>query len=301
MGGMDGGTEPLAKRTRRLLAELGRKPRRSRGQNFLIDPTVAARIVSFVTDGDCPRVLEIGAGLGALTDPLSLRAREVVAVELDERLASALESVTGDRSNVRVVCADALEADLAGLLEDDPAQWRAVGNLPYYAATAIVLRLLAVWPPFDRIVATVQREVGERFLAAPGDTDYGSLTVVTAYYADSARVVSRVSRGAFYPQPKVDSVVVLLTPRRERPAGIRSEALLFAVIRAGFAHRRKQLANSLGTAERITGIDREAAREALAEAAVGEKARAQELSLDDFIRVSNALWESGVRPIASGP
>lgn len=298
---MAGGSEPLAKRTRRLLAELDRKPRRSRGQNFLVDPTLAARIVGFVTDEDRPRVLEIGAGLGALTDPLSLRATEVVALELDETLAAGLGKLTEDRANVHVVCADALRVDFARLLGDDFPRWRVVGNLPYYAATAIVLRLLGLWPPFDRIVTTVQREVGERLLARPGDSNYGSLTVLTAYYVDDARIVSRVPRGAFYPQPKVDSAVVLLTPRRRRPADILSEELLFAAIRAGFAHRRKQLVNSLSTAAQITGIDRDAARGALARAGVGERARAQELGLDEFVRVSNALWESGVRPVASGP
>ncbi len=291
--------EPLARRTRRILAELGHRPRRSRGQSFLIDPSVAERIVALVAGSERPHVVEVGAGLGALTDPLSARAARVVAVELDQALASALEGILDDRTNVWVICADALEADLAALCEGQPDRWRVVGNLPYYAATAILLRLLSVRPPFERIVATVQREVGERLLASPGDSDYGSLTVVTAYHAEHVRAAARVPRGAFYPQPKVDSSVLVLEPRRAPMAGIASEELLLRVIRAGFAHRRKQLATSLDAAASISHIDREIAREALTRAGVGEKCRAQELSLGEFIRVANALWEAGVRPVGA--
>jgi 16S rRNA (adenine1518-N6/adenine1519-N6)-dimethyltransferase len=291
--------EPLARRTRRILAQLGHRPRRSRGQSFLIDPSVAERIVSLVADSEPPQVLEVGAGLAALTDLLSARATRVVAVELDQALASALEGILEHRANVRVVCTDALEADLAALCDGQPDRWRVVGNLPYYAATAILLRLLSARPPFERIVATVQREVGERLLASPGDADYGSLTVVTAYHAEHVRAAARVPRGAFYPQPKVDSTVLVLQPRRVPLAGIASEDLLLRVVRAGFAHRRKQLANSLGSAPSMSHIDRETAREALTRAGVGEKCRAQELSLGDFVRVANALWETGVRPVGA--
>jgi 16S rRNA (adenine1518-N6/adenine1519-N6)-dimethyltransferase len=256
--------------------------------------------VDLVTDGERPQVLEVGAGLGALTDPLSAQAARVVAVELDQALASALGGILTDRANVRVACADALGADLSALCEGQPDRWRVVGNLPYYAATAILLRLLSTRPPFERIVATVQREVGERLLASVGHRDYGSLTVVTAYHAEQVRPAGRVPRGAFFPQPKVDSTVLVLEPRRQALQGVASEELLLSAIRAGFAHRRKQLANSLGTAGNMSPIDRETALGGLTRAGVDGKCRAQELSLDDFVRVANALWEAGVRPIGAG-
>jgi len=297
---MDDTGETLASRTHRLLAESGRRPRRSRGQSFLVDPKVADRIVEIVVGHDRPKVLEIGAGLGALTDGLARRSSQVVALELEEAFASALERLYAGQSTVSVVCGDALGTDMAWLCGGDAATWRVAGNLPYYAASAILLRVLAVWPPFERVVLTVQREVGERLIATPGTHDYGSLSVLVAYYCERVRAVARVPRGAFYPQPKVDSTVLLLQPRRERPQGVKCEALLFAAIRAGFGHRRKQIANALVGASTLGPVDREAVREALAVMEVGEKARAQELALGDFIGLSNALWEGGVRPVGCG-
>ncbi len=296
---MDDTGETLAGRTHRLLVESGRRPRRSRGQSFLVDPKVADRIVGIVSGHDRPKVLEIGAGLGALTDGLVRCSSQVVALELEEAFASALERLYAGHSTVSVVCGDALQADMARLCGSDTATWRVAGNLPYYAASAILLRVLAVSPPFDRAVLTVQREVGERLIAVPGKRDYGSLTVLVSYYCERVKAVARVSRGAFYPQPKVDSTVLLLQPRRERPKGVKCEALLFAAIRAGFGHRRKQIANALVGAGTLGPVDCEAVREALVATGVGEKARAQELALDDFIGLSNALWEDGVRPVAS--
>lgn len=299
MARTDDAGEGLARRTRRLLAECGRRPRRSRGQNFLIDPKVADRVAGIVAGDEAPRVIEIGAGLGALTEPLARRCSRVVAIELEEAFARALDGLVGEEPHVRVVQADALKADFAQLCGGDPARWRVVGNLPYHAATAIVLRLFAVWPAFERIAVTVQREVGERLLASPDRSDYGSLSVVASYYLGRAKAVVRIPRGAFYPQPKVDSTMLVLEPRGARPEGVKSEALLFAVIRAGFGQRRKQLMNALVGSPHMPHIDRESARQALLAAGAPEKARAQELSLEAFIRVANALWESGVRPLGS--
>jgi 16S rRNA (adenine1518-N6/adenine1519-N6)-dimethyltransferase len=296
MAGVD---ENLARRTRRLLAELGRHPKRSRGQSFLIDPSIAERIAALVCGGDRPRVLEIGAGLGGLTEALARRCDRLAAVEIDEAFAPALRSLFADQRQVRVIVADALTADLSALCDGEVSTWRLAGNLPYNAATAILLHALDRWPGFERIVITVQREVGDRLLASPGHGAYGSLSVLARYHVEEARVIARVPRGVFYPQPKVDSVVLLLQPRRVRPAEESLEPLLFALIRAGFGQRRKKLSNALA-AGGLSGLRRGAMTGLLGRAGLAERVRAEELALDDFIRLARVLAESGVTGRAPG-
>ncbi len=295
--GTDG--ESPAVRTRRLLAELGLKPRRERGQNFLIDPTVAERVAELACEPEGTRVLEIGAGLGSLTEALAARAAAVLAVELQPEFAQALGELFAATPSVAIVQGDALKVDLVGLLPGPPDAWRVAANLPYYAASAIVLRLLEARPGFERLVVMVQKEVGERLTARPGDEQYGSLSVLTAYHVGQAQVVLRVPRGAFYPQPKVDSVVLSLTPRRNPREDVRDEALLLGAIRAGFGQRRKQLANALVGAGSLRPLDRAGADAALAAAGIAPKARAEELSLEAFVALSNALSRSGVKAVAA--
>jgi 16S rRNA (adenine1518-N6/adenine1519-N6)-dimethyltransferase len=297
---MGGEGESLAGRTRRLLAELGLRPRKERGQSFLIDPSIAERTTDAICEGGTPKVLEIGAGLAALTERLADRAQAVVAVELQPEFVQALAAMFADRPQVCVVEADALRTDLADLVGGSPSEWRVGANLPYYAASAILLRLFEVKPPFQRVVVMVQREVGERLTARPGHKQYGSLSVVAAYHTSAAKVVLRVPRGAFYPQPKVDSVVLALEPRRGAWSGLTDEALLFEVIRAGFGQRRKQLVNTIARAACFGPVDRGTADAALAAAGIPPRARAEELDLETFIALTNALAESGVRALASG-
>jgi 16S rRNA (adenine1518-N6/adenine1519-N6)-dimethyltransferase len=287
--------ENLATRTRRLLAELDLKPRRERGQNFLIDPTIAEAVAELACGDDAPQVLEIGAGLGALTERLAERAARVVALELQPEFVEALEGLFTGRPNVRVVAGNALKADLVGLIGGAPNTWRVAANLPYYAASAIIVQLLEARPAFERLVVMVQKEVGDRLTARPGGEQYGSLSVFTAYHTNCATVALRVPRGAFYPQPKVDSVVLTLEPRRTARPEVLDEALLLAVIRGGFGQRRKQLVNALLGAPELQQRDRDTTEAALAEAGIAPKARAEELGLESFIALSNALSRSGVR------
>jgi 16S rRNA (adenine1518-N6/adenine1519-N6)-dimethyltransferase len=287
--------ENLATRTRRLLAELDLKPRRERGQNFLIDPTIAEAVAELACGDDAPQVLEIGAGLGALTERLAERAARVVALELQPEFVEALEGLFTGRPNVRVVAGNALKADLVGLIGGAPNTWRVAANLPYYAASAIIVQLLEARPAFERLVVMVQKEVGDRLTARPGGEQYGSLSVFTAYHTDCATVALRVPRGAFYPQPKVDSVVLTLEPRRTARPEVLDEALLLGVIRGGFGQRRKQLVNALLGAQELEQLDRNTAEAALTGAGIAPKARAEELDLESFIALSNALSRSGVR------
>ncbi len=258
---------------RALAARHGIRPRKSLGQHFLIEPTLARRIVelSGVTPG--ARVLEIGAGLGSLTAALAAAGAAVTAVELDRALVPALEEVAAALEGVRVVLADALQADWGALLEGGP--WAVVANLPYNVAVPVVLRLLDEEPRVERMLVMVQREVGERLAAVPGHPHYGAVSLRVAWRAE-ARVVRRVPRTVFWPEPNVESVLVEIR-RRPAPAGV-DEARLFQVIRVAFAERRKTMRNALVR----LGMSRGEAEAALVRCGIRPEARPEELDVAAF-------------------
>jgi len=293
MGSPSEGTESLARRTRRLLRERGLAPLKSKGQHFLVDQHCAAQIADFAAPDPSLPVLEIGAGLGALTLELAARAPHVVAVELDRGLLAALRS-EGLPPTVTAVEGDALELDLEALLASHPGRWRATGNLPYYAATAILQRLLLLGSRLERIVATVQSEVAERLRARPGDPQYGSLSVWTALHAAEVAALLEVPRGAFYPQPKVDSQVVCLTPREGVPCRPEAQALLLAVVRAAFGQRRKMLRNALAELLGRTPSAQERLAAAMAQAGIAPQARGEAASPEQFVVLAEALASSEV-------
>lgn len=297
MAGMTNHDESLAQRTRRFLSEADHRPRKSRGQNFLIDPSIAARIADFACDGEIDGVIEIGAGLGALTEALAARAPRVVAIEIEPSFVAALNKVFGDATHVRIIEADALDADLSALAESTAPNWSVAGNLPYYAATALIMRALEVRRPFGRLVTMVQREVGDRLQAGPGTKAYGILSVAAAYYADSIKAVARVPRGAFHPHPNIDSTVVALTPRRAARDDVWDERLFFAAVKAGFGKRRKMLSNALANAGDLLDVSRDIAVGAIVDAGIDEQTRAEALGVDEFVLLANRLSEAGVKPV----
>ena len=264
---------------RALLGEHGLRPSRRRGQHFLADPNTARRIVRLARVEPGDRVLEIGAGLGSLT--LALREREcsVLAVEIDPRLVSILESEMGDDPDVRVVAGDALTVDLDALLGAGP--WRCVSNLPYNVATPVVIRLLEEAPTVASGLVMVQREVAQRLVAGPGTPAYGAPSVRVAYYAE-AKIVGTVPRAVFVPVPKVDSALVELMRRDTPPVDVQSRARLFELVRAGFAHRRQMLRRTLRPVlgERTTSV--------LTDAHVDPRARAESLGLPEWAALANA-------------
>jgi 16S rRNA (adenine1518-N6/adenine1519-N6)-dimethyltransferase len=236
-----------------LLDEHGLHPKRSLGQNFLADPNTARRVVALAELPPETPVLEIGPGLGSLTLALLDAGHDVVALELDDRLAEVLREVIGSADgargrSVRVETGDACRVDLDALLDAGPGvpgvPWACVSNLPYNVAVPVVIRLLEEVPPVERILVMVQREVGERLAAGPGDAQYGAVSVKVAYFAD-ARVVGLVPPTVFVPRPKVDSALVRLDRRAEPPVAVPSADDLFALVRTGFAQRRKMLRRSL--------------------------------------------------------
>jgi 16S rRNA (adenine1518-N6/adenine1519-N6)-dimethyltransferase len=264
---------------RALLAEHGLRPSRSLGQNFLADPNTARRIVRLANLEAGDRVLEIGAGLGSLTLALLDRECHVLALELDRALQPVLEQVVAGRGDVRVVTGDALGIDFGALL--DAGRWRCVSNLPYNVATPVVIKLLEQATSIESALVMVQREVGERLVAAPGSAAYGAVSVRVAYYAH-AKIVGMVPRTVFLPAPKVDSALVELVRRDTPPVDVPSPARLFELVRAGFAHRRKMLRRTLPAVlgERTMNV--------LHDAAVDPRARPESLGLAEWAALARA-------------
>ncbi len=267
-------------------------PSRALGQNFVVDPNTVRRIVRLAGVGPGDRVVEVGAGLGSLTLALAEAGAEVVAVEVDRHLIPVLRSVVGDRGaegpgSVRVVEGDALRLDWSSVL--GAHRWQLVANLPYNVATPLVLDLLAEVPAIDRMLVMVQREVGERLAAGPGDAAYGIPSVKVAYRA-RARVVGRVSPEVFLPRPKVTSALVEVV-RHPRPAVEADPATLFALVDTGFNQRRKMLRRAL--AGRV-GPDQ------FAEAGVEPTRRAEELDLEQWAALARATAGASAPPVTDG-
>lgn len=227
---------------RDLLRRHGLRPSRALGQHLLADPNTVRRIVRLagVQPGD--RVLEIGPGVGSLTLGLLDAGAHVVALELDRHLIGALEEVVAGRGDATVVQGDALVIGLAELTSE--GDWAVVANLPYNVATTLVVRVLEEAPSVQRLLVMVQREVGERLSAAPGGRAYGAVTVKVAYYA-AAKLVGLVPASVFMPPPTVESALVKLVRHPAPPVSVPSVDTLFALVRAGFAQRRKTLRRAL--------------------------------------------------------
>jgi len=262
-----------------LLERHGLAPSRALGQHFLADPNTARRIVRLagVEAGDA--VLEVGPGIGSLTVALLEAGARVTAIELDRHVVPALLDTVGPDA-IRLVSDDALTVDLGAVLAPEPV-WRVVSNLPYNVATPVVMRLLEEAPTVSSMLVMVQREVGERLAAGPGTKAYGSVSVRVAYYA-SARVVGTVPPSVFVPAPRVDSALVHLVRHAVPPVSVPDPDRLFALIRTGFAQRRKMLRGALRP---VLG-DR--VEHTLAAAGIDPRARAETLVLDDWARLARA-------------
>lgn len=263
-----------AARVRELLDRHGIRPRKSLGQNFVVDPNTIRKVVAAADVSSGDRVLEIGPGVGSLTTGLLDADAEVVAIEVDQTLLPALREVTAGRS-IEIIEGDALDVDVAAV--DASAL---VANLPYNVAATLVLRVLEVAPSIGTLVVMTQREVGERFVAAPGSKTYGVTSVLAAFHAE-VQIAARISRRAFYPVPNVDSVLIRL--RRRPQPGVDRERFA-SVVKSAFGQRRKTLRQGLaslaGSAER--------AEEWLVRAGVDPRARPEAIGLDGFVSVTEA-------------
>ncbi|MDE0748894.1 MAG: 16S rRNA (adenine(1518)-N(6)/adenine(1519)-N(6))-dimethyltransferase RsmA [Acidimicrobiales bacterium] len=258
---------------RGLLDRFGIRPKRSLGQNFVVEPNTVRRIAELAGVGLGDRVVEVGPGLGALTLALLETGAEVTAVEIDDVLVDVLEEVAGDHGSLRIVHADAMGVDWESLLGAGP--WTLVANLPYNVSVPLVCDLLDDVPAIVRLVVMVQLEVADRMVASPGDDAYGLPSVKVAYHAE-ARKVGRVPPSVFLPRPRVDSALVDIV-RRPEPLVAADPDVLFRLVRAGFAHRRKMLRGAL------RGIVDEAG---LVAAGVDPTLRAEDLDLAQWAAIA---------------
>ena len=255
-----------------LLARHGLKPRRALGQHFVVDPNTVRRVARLASVGPGDRVVEVGAGLGSLTLALAETGAAVTAVEVDRRLLPVLRSLV-EPAGVRVVAGDAMTLDWDAVLGEPP--WMLVANLPYNIATPLIADLLDGVPAIARMLVMVQREVGERLAAGPGDDAYGAVSVKVAYWAE-ATVVGRVPPTVFAPQPRVESALVRLVRHPAPPVDV-DRARLFTLVETGFGQRRKMLRRSLAD---IVDAD------AFSCAAVAPSARAEQLDLGAWARLA---------------
>ncbi|UFJ62286.1 16S rRNA (adenine(1518)-N(6)/adenine(1519)-N(6))-dimethyltransferase RsmA [Brevibacillus sedimenti] len=282
-------------RTREILEKYGFSFKKSLGQNFLIDTNILHNIVAAAELDKGKGALEIGPGIGALTEQLGRAAGRVVAVEIDQRLLPILAETLAPYENVEVVHGDVLELDLRALLADKLAgyeQVSVVANLPYYVTTPILMKLLEERLPLEHIVVMIQKEVADRIAAKPGTKDYGSLSVAAQFFAET-EVAMVVPASVFIPRPNVDSAVIKLTIRKQPPVEVDDEALFFRVVRACFAQRRKTLLNNL-----MNGLFDKTQKEdvvgLLVELGIDPGRRGETLSIEEFARLANAIGRSNL-------
>lgn len=284
-------------RTQAIMNQFGINTKKSLGQNFLTDINILKNIVAAGDVQKTDNVVEIGPGIGALTEQLARAAKQVVAFEIDDRLIPVLDHTMAPYDNVTIVHNDILKVDLekefAKQFEDVTAPLKLVANLPYYITTPILMQVLQSGIHFDNIVVMMQKEVADRLSAEPGTKDYGSLTLAVQYRMN-AKLAFTVSRTAFVPNPNVDSAIISLTPREPLAIQPRDEKRLFELFKIGFVMRRKTLWNNLSTAFGKGEAMQAKLTAALAAIDLDPRTRAEKLSLERFVELHNALFDAGV-------
>lgn len=251
------------------------------GQNFLIRRSVVDEIVAAAELTAGEPVLEIGPGIGTLTQGLAQSGAAVTAVELDRRLLEVLDTTLAQYNNVRIIHGDVLKVNIPEIMNHKP--FKVVANLPYYITTPIIMSLLEMKLPIERLVVMVQREVAERMVAQPGTKAYGALSVAVQYYTEPS-IVMDVSPRAFMPAPEVTSAVICCRLREKPPVEVADEKLFFRVVKAAFAQRRKTFSNTMKT----TGLDKETIASVLAKANIDGARRGETFSLQELADVANA-------------
>lgn len=261
------------------------------GQNFLIDSNVLESIIrgAEITKDDF--VLEIGPGIGTMTQYLCEAARQVVAVEIDKMLIPILEDTLSEYDNVEVINQDVLKVDIKSLAEEknNGKPIKVVANLPYYITTPIIMGLFESGVPIDSITIMVQKEVADRMQTGPGSKDYGALSLAVQYYA-TAKVILNVSATCFMPRPNVDSAVIKLTRHKEPTVNVADEKLMFKIIRASFNQRRKTLVNGLKNSLELS-FSKEQIVKAIEKIGKPETIRGEALTLEEFAELANAFTE----------
>jgi len=264
---------------------------KSLGQNFITDKSVIERIVEGSDVGEDDLVIEIGPGIGVLTAEAAESAAKVVAIEIDKKLIPILAETLADYDNIRVINQDILKTDINEIIREEREAGsftggvKIMGNLPYYITTPIIMGILEKGVEADSITIMMQKEVADRIKAAPGGKIYGAISVAVQYYCEVEQVAS-VPKEVFVPRPKVDSAVLKLSIRKERPVDLIDEKSFFACIKAGFGQRRKTLLNSLTG---VNGLPKEDIKEILEAAGVDPARRAETLDINEFAAIANGV------------
>ena len=271
-----------------LMSDAGITFRKDYGQNFLVNRIIPEDIADNCTDTSESMILEIGPGIGCLTQELALRYKKVVAVEIDRGLIPILEKTLAEYDNVTVINNDILKVDIKALIEEysDGLPVSVCANLPYYITTPILMHLLESGARFSSITVMVQNEVAQRLTAKAGSSDYGAITAVLGYYGEVKRLF-KVSAGSFIPAPKVDSAVIRIDLYKEKRYSPTSEKLFRDLIKAGFEMRRKTLVNAISA--KLPGFNKEKIVKSLVSLGFTETVRGEKLSTEDFVKLSDLL------------
>lgn len=261
------------------------------GQNFLIDARVLDKIIAAAEIGPEDCVLEIGPGIGTMTQYLAEQAGKVIAVEIDDKLIPILQETLKDYDNVRIIHQDVMKLDLNELAETENhgKPMKVVANLPYYITTPIIMGLFEQNVPLQNITVMVQKEVADRMQVGPGTKEYGALSLAVQYYA-KPYIVANVPPNCFIPRPNVASAVIRLTRYTEPPVAVKNEKLMFQLIRASFNQRRKTLVNGIGNAAQLN-YTKEQVQQALERMGASPAVRGETFTLEDFARLSDTLEE----------
>ena len=266
---------------------------KSLGQNFLTDKNIIDNIIEASNIGENDLVIEIGPGIGVITKEAAAKAGSVIAVEIDKNLIPILQETLADETNVKIINRDILKTDLTAVIEEEKKNFpqmesvRIIGNLPYYITTPIIMKLLEDGVPADSITVMMQKEVADRIKAAPGNKERGALSVAVQYYCQVVKVTD-VPKEVFVPAPKVDSTVLRLDIRKEKPVELKDDKLFFKAVKCGFAQRRKTLLNSLASG---TGLGKDKIGQILEEAGIDPGRRAETLDIDEFAKIANGMFE----------
>lgn len=257
------------------------------GQNFLVNPSVCPKIAEMGNAQHGWGILEIGTGVGVLTNELAKRADKVVAVEIDSRLIPVLGETLAEHDNVKIINEDVMKADLSKIISENFAGLKVgvCANLPYYITSPVIMLLLESRLPIESLTVMVQKEAGKRLCAEMGTRDAGAVTAAVRYYSEP-KLLFNVSRGSFMPAPNVDSCVIRLDIKKETELEISDEAFFFKVVRGAFSQRRKNICNSISSA---LGLPKQTVAEAVAAAGISETARAEQLKMTDFAAIAEKL------------
>lgn len=277
--------------TKEVIERHGFRFSKSLGQNFLIDGNIIEKICDGAHINENDGIIEIGPGIGTLTQQLCERAGKVISIELDKNLLPILDETLGDYNNVEVIHGDVLKIDLHQIIKEklQGKNIKVVANLPYYITTPIIMKLLEEKLDIDKIVVMIQKEVAERMHAVPGNKDYGALSVAVQYYSNPEIIVN-VPKNVFMPKPNVDSAVIMLDINKDPKVEVSNTKIFFDVVKAAFGKRRKTLLNALSSGN--LKVNKEEIQDILNRCDIHSQRRGETLSIDEFAKLANSISES---------